>query len=96
MIDGITMKLAGEEFTIPPLTFKQLKAHYPLLEDMNNPETAPIKKMESIVKLTHAALSRNYPALTIERVEELVDMGNLKAVSEAVLGSSGFIARGER
>lgn len=96
MIDGITMKLAGEEYIVPPLTFRQLKAHYPLIEELNKPDTAPITKMESIVKLTHAALSRNYPDLTIERVEELIDMGNLKAVSEAVLGSSGFTARGER
>lgn len=96
MIDGITMKLAGEEYIVPPLTFRQLKAHYSLIEELNNPETAPIKKMESIVKLTHAALSRNYPDLTIEQVEELIDMGNLKTVSEAVLGSSGFTARGER
>ncbi len=94
MIDGIKLNLNGEEYIVPPLTFKQIKKLYPLIEELNG-NGGTVKKMETIVTLTHAALSRNYPELTIEKVEDLVDLGNLKTLSEAVLGASGF-TRGER
>jgi hypothetical protein len=93
--DGVMVKLGGDEYVIPPLNFRQLKIMFPLIEELNN-QTEPMKRMENVVKLAHAALSRNYEDMTIERVEELIDMGNLKAVSEAIMGVSGFVARGER
>ena len=49
----------------------------------------------ALVTLTQAALSRNYPEMTEARVKEILDLGNLAAVSAAIMGSSGLVAAGE-
>jgi len=92
-IDGVTMKLGGEDYVIPPLNFRQLKNLYPVIEGMQG-ETDPLKRFEAVVKITHAALSRNYPEITLETVEDLIDLNNLKSLIDAIMGISGFL-RGE-
>jgi hypothetical protein len=37
-----------------------------------------------------ASLSRNYPDITLERVQEIVDVGNMTAAIKAVLSVSGY------
>ena len=91
-IDGLKVMIGGQEYIIPPLNFRQLKTLYPLIEQMQN-EQDIVKRMEAVVTLAHAALSRNYE-ITIETVEEMIDLGNLKMLIDAVMGASGFL-RGE-
>ena len=87
--DGVTVKMGGVGYVVPPLSFKQLKRLMPEIEAMQK-EASPIKNMETTVKITHAALSRNYPDLTLDDVEDMVDLKNIKEITEAVMGSSGF------
>ena len=91
--DGITLKLGGEEYIVPPLSLGQVKRLFPVIEKMQSAGDT-LDKFSSLVAIAHAALSRNYPELKFEEVEELVDMGNFKKVMDAVMGASGFL-RGE-
>jgi len=93
MIDGIILKLNGMEYTIPPLTLGQVKRLLPVIEKMQK-ESEPIEKFESVVKVAHAAFSRNYPDMKVEEIEEMIDLGNMKMVLDAIMGVSGFL-RGE-
>jgi hypothetical protein len=87
--EGITIKLAGEEYVVPPLSLGQVKRLLPNIEKMQQ-GTDTLDKFSSVVAIAHAALNRNYPDLKYEDVEELIDMGNFKAVLDAVMGASGF------
>lgn len=91
--DGITIKLAGEDYVVPPLSLGQVKRLLPNIEKMQQGSDT-LAKFSSIVAIAHAALSRNYPDLKYEDLEEILDMGNFKTVLDAVMGASGF-PRGE-
>ncbi len=88
--DGITIKLAGQDYVVPPLSLGQVKRLFPIIEKMQSAGNT-VEKFSSLVAIAHAALSRNYPDLKIEEVEELVDMGNFKMVMDTIMGSSGFL-----
>lgn len=89
--EGVALKFGEGEFVIPPLNLGQVKRLIPLIEKMRN-GTDDAEKFDAVVTVAHAALSRNYPDLTIEQVEEMVDLGNLKKVIDAVMGISGFVS----
>jgi hypothetical protein len=91
--EGTTINLAGADYIVPPLSLGQVKRLLPNIEKMQQ-GTDTLDKFSSVVAIAHAALSRNYPDLKYEDVEELIDMGNFKAVLDAVMGASGF-QRGE-
>jgi hypothetical protein len=84
--DGTKIMLGGEEFIVPPINFKQLKA---LKEDIVAMKDTSADNNERMIRVIHAALSRNYE-LTIDQVEEMIDLGNIMAVTQAVMGGSGF------
>ncbi len=93
MIEGMTLKIGGAEYIIPPLNFRQLKKLYPVIEQMQKTDN-PMDQMQAVVTIAQAALSRNYPEMTIEQVEEMIDLNNIRQVIEAIMGISGFL-RGE-
>lgn len=43
-----------------------------------------------VVDCLHAALARNYPGIAREVVADLIDLGNMEAVMEAVMKRSGL------
>lgn len=90
MIDGISFKHNGAEYIVPPLNLGQVKRLLPMIDKMQT-EPNPIEKLTSSVSVIHAALSRNYPEMKIEEVEEIVDLGNLKSYLDAVMGGSGLL-----
>ena len=49
--------------------------------------------MDCIVDVVHAAVIRNYPALTKEEVEDLIDLGNAAVIIKAVMGQSGLVRK---
>jgi hypothetical protein len=96
MIDGITVKMGGKEWVVPPLTLKQLRKLEPKLAGLNQGMSpTDMKGLDDVVEILHAALSRNYPELTSDEVEDLVDMGNFLQAIQAVMGISGLKKSGE-
>jgi len=92
-IDGEKLILGGREFIVPPINLKRLKNLLPLIESLTK-ETDTLKQMDGTSQILHAALSRNYPEITLDEVEEMIDLGNFMSVLKAVLGGSGFLPGG--
>jgi hypothetical protein len=97
MIPGVKINLGGDEYIVPPLNFRQLEKHSKLLDEL--PEvlaTGEVKRQwQIILTLALAALSRNYPELTLEKLKDIIDLGNLGPLTEAVMGQAGFKESGE-
>lgn len=93
-IPGFPVNLSGTVFAVPPLNFKQLKALEPDLKRMGSMQkdleggVMPADAMETFHKVVLASLNRNYPDLTSEDLEELMDVSNIKDLVAAVLGMS--------
>lgn len=91
--EGVSVKMGEEDFIVPPLNFSRLKKLTPLIEElgaMKIGEPITAKQADAIITVIHSALSRNYPHLTIENVEEMIDLGNVGPIIQAVMGVSGF------
>lgn len=98
MIDGTEIKMGGETYIVPPLNFKRLRKIQPLLSKLSTstPGAADLTdaQFDAAVEIVHVALTRNYPDLERDKVEELLDLRNLPVVMAAIMGQSG-LAKGE-
>lgn len=96
LIKGVTVEMGGEEWVIPPLTLGAI-------EDMQEELSAlatldPKAQFAAMATVIHTAMQRNYPDLTLDRLKrDLLDMGNIFEVTDAVMGASGMVKKlGER
>lgn len=90
MIEGKTIRMGGKDWIVPPLNFRALKRFQKEIGSLNLAELAQSEKVEEIVL---AALNRNYPELTLDQLQDMLDMGNVVEVTMAVMGVSGLEAR---
>ncbi len=89
--EGLKLVLAGEEFIIPPLTFRQLRTLLPKLGKLQDVDAAfDEEQLDAVADIAHAALSRNYPSLTREELEDHLTFADVPAVITAVLTGSGL------
>jgi hypothetical protein len=95
VIPGASVAMGGQDWVIPPLTLGQLRRLMPKLRElteigasMGEPEIGVL------VEIVTAALQRNYPEVTADRVENLLDLGNASAVLNAVLTGAGLRPHG--
>lgn len=94
MIPGLMVAMGGQQWTVPPLTLGQLRRLMPKVRQLTEigaqmGET----QIGVLIEIVAAALQRNYPDLTAETVENLLDLGNAGAVLNAVLTGSGLMPR---
>jgi hypothetical protein len=95
--EGTEMTIAGKKYVIPAMNLKRLKKQRPNIDLLRSMSPGPQMTEEEIgvmVEIIHAALSRNYPDLTVDDVEEMVDLNNIRPISMAVMGASGFVPAG--
>ncbi|MBS0370203.1 MAG: hypothetical protein JSS57_13480 [Proteobacteria bacterium] len=87
-IKGIPVELGGGTYIVPPITLGALEQ---LQEDLSN-YTAGLGKtsLKTVVDATHAALRRNYPGMTRDQVADLLDVGNMQEIMDAVMDVSGL------
>ena len=91
IIDGTTVRMGGADYIVAPLTFKQLRALQEKFETMSSiSSVVTLAQMDAIIEIAHAALSRNYPDISIDKVENIIDMGNAAQVISAIIGVSGM------
>lgn len=98
LIDGIRIVMAGVEYVIPPLTIGQLKRQRPTIERLAQVkiEQGSISSLSDDLfndfsEIIREAMSRNYRDITIDDVQELLDLKNVQPVIAAVMGISGLV-----
>lgn len=97
LIPGVIIEMGGTDYTVPPLNFaavKKVAAKLPSLKDMKGglPDN---EQIDTMVEIIHLAMKRNYPEITADELIELLDMGNVMRVIEAIMSGSGFTQQGE-
>jgi hypothetical protein len=95
VIPGISLMMGGREWTVPPLTLGQLRHLMPKIRQLSDigPQMGE-PQIDVLVEIVAAALQRNYPDMTIQMVENLLDLGNAAPVLQAVLTGSGLRSGG--
>lgn len=88
---GEWVRLGLDEYQIPPLGFRALQERAADIQALSSIGAAPTMEQMSVVgRIVHAAMQRNYPAITEDEVLDMLDVGNFQRVLGAVLGMSGF------
>jgi len=91
MIPGVAVTMAGQDWIIPPLTLGQLRSLMPEVRQLTEIGASMGEtQINVLIEIVTAALQRNYPETTPEKVENLLDLGNASAVLNAVLTGSGL------
>ena len=94
MIPGVEVAMGGENWLIPPLTLGQLRRLMPKVRQLTEIDAAMGESQIGVlVEIVAAAMQRNYPEMTQEAVENLLDLGNAGTVLNAVLTGSGLKMR---
>jgi hypothetical protein len=91
--DGPTIVIGGTEWVVPPLTLKSLRKYYPQLVAMKVGGAPTLEQFDLVRDVVHAALSRNYPEVTPDQVEDMLDMRNMGEVLTRVLSAAGLERR---
>ncbi|MBF0161613.1 MAG: hypothetical protein HQL88_04920 [Magnetococcales bacterium] len=92
--EGVTVHFAGSDWVVPALSLGQLKRLMPHFQALQSGQFS-IEQIDSSLQVIHAALSRNYPALQLEDVEDLVDLASMPILMEAIMRASGLVRSGE-
>ena len=92
LLDGAVVRMGGRDWTVPPLTFRQLRRLQPQLERLARINAAATpEQIGAVSEIVQAALSRNYPDITVDEVEDMLDLGNAGRVITAILSGSGLV-----
>jgi tRNA-dihydrouridine synthase len=95
MIEGYKLTLGGTEYVVPPLNIKQIRTMKDDIDNLRITNSGDIDSFSNGLRVIQAAMSRNYPEITFEQLEEIIDLGNYKNVVLAIMGQSGLIQKGE-
>ena len=92
LVEGITIRIGTKDFVVPALNFKQLRQLMPKIKNMAvvGAEMTD-QQMGEVVEVVHAAVSRNYPELNKEYLDENIDMNNVRQIIAAIMGKSGLV-----
>ena len=91
MVPGVSVTMGGHDWVVPPLTLGQLRRLMPKVRQLTEIGASMGEAQISVlVDIVAAALQRNYPEITTDQVENLLDLGNANAVLNAVLTGSGL------
>ncbi len=93
MIEGAKVTMGGKDWIVPSLSFRQVKNLLPKISSI--PASAAVlspDQMEVVTEIVQAALSRNYPEVSAEDVEDMLDLRNAQSILLAVMGQSGLEA----
>jgi len=94
MIDGKVLMIGDQKFIVPAINFKGVKKIEELLKRLGSIPAAGgflrIDQIDILTEIVLVGLSRNYPDLTKQQLEEILDMNNIQTVLEAVTAQAGF------
>lgn len=87
---GNEIELGGAKYVFAPLNAAASKQYR---EQLNSVLSGAIPDLGFIAQLAHASLSRNYPNMSLAEVEELVDMGNMIPILDAITSITTLVAQ---
>jgi hypothetical protein len=108
--EGEPVIMGGKEWILPPLSFRQLRQMENTLETIMGAEkkgffarfrkktlfSEQLARSRAVIKIIHAALSRNYPKLKLSEVEDMIDNKSLETLVKAVMGITGLNSGGQK
>ena len=87
---GNPLKINGQVWIFAPLSLGAAELLMPKLKNFDPNDFA------LVADVAHKSLKRNYPEITREFIaDELLDIGHVNAVFEAVMGASGLVHTGD-
>lgn len=97
--EGMPITIGGVEYIVPPLSFRKVKQLQPEIDKLSQINAASVtanssEATEVMIKIIHSALQRNYPEITIDELEDMLDLANVRTIIQAVMGISGFVPGG--
>lgn len=92
LFEGVTLRIGRGDYVVPALTVRQLKQFRPVLAGMARFQVADPsdEDLDQVLKMVHAAMSRNYPDLTFEQLQDMVDLRSLPGIVKAIAGQTGL------
>ena len=84
MFEGVKKTIGGDEYIIPALSLSQVKALKDTIQKLK------MDDYDGMAAIIHAAMSRNYPEITLEKVTDILDLNNILEITEAVTNFSGL------
>ena len=93
--EGVKLRIGRQDYIVPALSMKQLKQHEKTISETQKSlggklTSADVEKMVGVI---HAAVSRNYPDVTIDQLMDAIDLRSLPKIFPAVMGISGLEAK---
>lgn len=89
-IPGKEISLGGVMRIVAPLNAAACKQYR---DQIRTVSAGGIPDIELVAKLAHCSLRRNYPDITLDEVEDMVDYSNLFELWETLLNISGLVAQ---
>ena len=88
-VKGLLIELGGRELVVPPLALGALEQLQARLVQFKG-DIRDKDQVATAIDAAHAALKRNYPDMSRDEVAEMIDVGNMAEVFEAVMDVSGL------
>jgi hypothetical protein len=90
LVPGKELSLGGRMYVIAPLNAAAVKQYRDEIKDVF---VGGLPDIGLVAKMALASLQRNYPGMTLEMVEQMIDYQNYFDVWEALLNLSGLVAQ---
>ena len=90
-IDGPSVTFGGREYVLAPLNLRALKNYPTALANVSSDDWG--KRTEAFAQLMHASLSRNYPEITLDKVLDEVEVGDMLTLTRVLMDASGLVRR---
>jgi hypothetical protein len=97
MIRGTVVTIGGKRYLMPPLNFNALEKHKEFfkqgkaLAQGGRPGDFDPRQFREMLEMAHAALVRNYPALTLEELGDVMDPADIIELMPDLMKISGFV-----
>lgn len=88
LFDGVKVRIGRQDFIVPALSIRQVKRFRPVLSTMGRFAAGgepSDQELDALTEMLHAALSRNYPDLTVDQLGDMIDLRSLPELIKAIV-----------
>lgn len=86
---GIPMDVGGVSYIVPPVSLAFIEDNDSAIKSFTGAAN-DASQVTFALNMIHAAISRNHPEVTRSELREVVDVGNMAELIEAVMDVSGL------